>query len=60
MRTPTMPQRLRRPLAVLVAVFLGLGGLGTAAGMVLGAVAAGPPAGPGHHHDAPRVPRMDR
>jgi len=41
-------RRLRRPLAVLVALFLGLGGLGTAAGAALGA--SGGPPGPGHHH----------
>ena len=51
---------LRRPLAVLVALFLGLGALDTAAGTALGAVgatSADVPAGPGHHHDDPRLPR---
>ena len=46
-------QSLHRPLAVLVALFLGLGAVGTAAGTALGAVAAsagGAPSVPGHHH----------
>jgi TRAP-type mannitol/chloroaromatic compound transport system permease large subunit len=52
MRAPTMPRR--RPLAVLVAVFLGLGAPGTAAGTALGAVgavSAAPFAGGHHDHD---------
>ena len=55
------PNRRRaRPAAVLVALFLGLGGLGAAAGTALGAVSSGPPLGHGHHHDAPRVPGTGR
>lgn len=56
-------RRLRRPAAVLVALFLGLGGLGAAAGTALGAVGAadaGPRAGHGHLHDDPRLPRLAR
>ena len=56
-------RRLRRPLAVLVALFLGLGALGTAAGTALGAVgatSADAPSGSGHHHDDPRLPRGGR
>jgi hypothetical protein len=53
-------RRRRRPAAVLVALFLGLGGLGAVAGTALGAVSSGPPTGHGHHHDAPRVPGMAR
>jgi hypothetical protein len=55
MRTPTMPRRLRRPLAVLVAMFLGLGALGTAAGTALGAVGAvsAMPFAGGHHDHGP-------
>ncbi len=46
----------RRPLTVLVAAFLALGGLGTGAGMALSAVgsaSAGAHPGIGHHHDGP-------
>jgi len=59
-------QSLHRPLAVLVALFLGLGSLGTAAGAALGAVGAASadaPPGYGHHHgdvDDPRLPRFGR
>lgn len=57
--------RLRRPAAALVALFLGLGGLGTAAGAALSAVgtaSADAPPGFGHHHDddGPRFPRTGR
>jgi hypothetical protein len=48
---------------VLVALFLGLGGLGTAAGMALGGVgaaSAGAPSDHGHHDDGPRFPRTGR
>lgn len=40
------------PIAALVAVFIGLGGIGGAAGMALGAVGAASGAHPGgdHHH----------
>jgi hypothetical protein len=55
--------RARRPVAVLVALFLGLGAVGTAAGAALGAVGAAS-AGPhiGHHHgdDTQRPPRFGR
>ncbi len=46
-------RRLGRPAAVLVAVFLGLGALGTAAGTALGAVgaASASPFDGGHRHD---------
>ncbi len=52
MATRTDLRRLGRPAAVLVAVFLGLGALGTAAGTALGAVgaASAAPFG-GHRHD---------
>jgi hypothetical protein len=57
----TTGTRARRPVAVLVALFLGLGAVGTAAGAALGAVGAAS-AGPqiGHHHDgdARRPPRI--
>ena len=56
---PAAP-RLRRPLAVLVAVLLGLGGMGTAVGAALGGVAADASPGHGHRHDDPRVPRLGR
>ncbi len=48
-------RRLGRPAAVLVAVFLGLGALGTAAGTALGAVgaASASPFDGGHRHDGP-------
>jgi hypothetical protein len=45
----------RRPVALLVAVFLGLGGFGAAAGAALGGIGAASSAdghhvhGPGHH-----------
>jgi hypothetical protein len=60
----TPRRRARRPVAALLAVFLGLGAVGTAAGAALGAVGAassGAPAGHGHHHvgpgpDGPRLP----
>lgn len=46
----------RRPLAVLVAAFLGLGAIAGGAGMVLGALgAAAPHPGVGHMHGDPRV-----
>jgi hypothetical protein len=59
MRTPTIPRRHRRPLAVLVAVFLGLGALGTAAGTALGAVgaASATPFAGGHHDHGPGFDR---
>ena len=57
---PPNARRLRRPLAMLVAVFLGLGGLGTAAGLALGAVSVGAPSGHGHHQGDPRLPRPGR
>jgi hypothetical protein len=43
----------RRPVAVLLAAAVALGGVGTAAGMALGAVGATSPGRPhvGHHHD---------
>ena len=53
-------RRLRRPAALLVAVFLGIGGLGTAAGAALGAAAAGAPAGHGHLHGDPHAGRHSR
>jgi hypothetical protein len=61
----SMRRRARRPVAVLVAVFLGLGAVGTAAGAALGAVGAATadvPAGFGHHgHDnGPHPPRPGR
>lgn len=52
-----------RPIAVLIAVFIGLGGLGGAAGMALGAVGAASSTahfGGGHHHEgAGPGPRME-
>jgi len=44
--------RARRPIAVLVAVFIGLGGLGAAAGAALGEIGAGhsTPHLERHHH----------
>jgi hypothetical protein len=42
-------RRTTRPIAALVAVFVGLGGLGAAAGATLGAV-GGPHVGAAHHH----------
>jgi hypothetical protein len=56
MAARTNPRRLlRRPAAVLVGVFLGLGVLGTATGTALGAVgAASATPFDGHRHDAPR------
>jgi len=56
---PTVP-RLRRPLAVLVAVLLGLGGMGTAVGAGLGGVAADASPGHSHRYDDPHVPRFGR
>jgi hypothetical protein len=43
----------RRAVAVLVALFVGLGGIGAATGMVLGGVGAASSAheGGGHRHD---------
>jgi hypothetical protein len=56
----TRRHRIPRPIAVLVAVFLGLGGLGAAAGAALGAVggesASAPFAGHHHHDDGPGFP----
>lgn len=49
--------------AVLVALILGLGVLGTVAGTALGevgAASAGATPGPGHHHDDPRFARVPR
>jgi hypothetical protein len=45
----------KRSIAVLVAVFLGLGGIGTAAGAALGGIGAASSAelGGGHHHHGP-------
>ena len=55
----------RRPIAVLVALFLGLGAAGAATGAALGAVgsdSAGPHGGHGHHRDdgARRLPGVGR
>lgn len=52
-------RRVQRPIVVLVALFLGLGGLGTAAGAALGAVGGHAAAAPfdGHHHHGPAGPR---
>jgi hypothetical protein len=56
-------RRMGRPIAALVAVFVGLGGLGAAAGAALGAV-GGPAtphvAGPHHHGDVGPGPRPAR
>jgi hypothetical protein len=63
---PATRLRARRPLALLVALFLGLGAVGTATGAALGAVGAasdGPQVGHGHHDgtdDAQRFPRIGR
>jgi len=60
---PARPRTARRPVAVLVALFVGLGALGAAGGTALGAVGAASavPFGDGHHHDgAGRGPRMPR
>jgi hypothetical protein len=53
------PRWLRRPVAVLVAVVVGLGGLGGATGALLGELGGGPgmhqdrgQPGGGRHHDA--------
>jgi len=56
-------RRTTRPIAALVAVFVGLGGLGAAAGATLGAVGgpAAPHVGAAHHHgDVGRGPRPAR
>jgi hypothetical protein len=54
----------RRPAAILIALFIGLGVLGAAGGTALGAVgaaSAATPFGDGHHHHGdgrgPRGPR---
>ena len=68
--SPTRPAGLRRPLLFLIAAVLGLGGLGAATGMALGAVGAtsatdrapgfhhrfGPERGFGYHHGMPGPP----
>ena len=58
------PRSARRPVAVLIALFVGLGALGAAGGTALGAIgaaSASTPFGDGHHHHGaergPRVPR---
>lgn len=61
---PARPRAARRPIAVLVALFVGLGALGAAGGTALGAVGAAStsaPFGDGHHHGgAAPGPRMHR
>ncbi|HVH22918.1 MAG TPA: hypothetical protein VNA11_10725 [Pseudonocardia sp.] len=54
----TPRSRARRPVVALIAVLIGLGGLGTATGMTLGAVgaASAPDAGPGRLHHGPPGP----
>jgi hypothetical protein len=58
------PRSARRPVAVLIALFVGLGALGAAGGTALGAVGAAsadaPSADRHHHHGAERGPRPVR
>lgn len=53
---------IKRPIVVLIATVIGLGGVGTAAGMALGAVgddSSRPHVGRGHVHDNEGLhPRM--
>ena len=70
MASVSSPTRLRRPLLFLIAAVFGLGGLGAATGMALGAVGAtsandgapgfhhqfGPERGFGFHHGMPGPP----
>lgn len=54
--------RAKRPLVALAAVFIGLGGIGAAAGTALGAVGAAPTAhvgGDHRHPDAGPASRME-
>jgi hypothetical protein len=59
------PRWLTRPVAVLIAAVVGLGGLGGAAGMALGGLGAAVSAHDagewhGHHHDEGPGPEFDR
>ena len=59
----TRSRSARRPVAVLIALFVGLGALGAVGGTALGAVgaaSASSPFGDGHHHGAERGPRPPR
>lgn len=42
-----------RPIAILIAAIVGLGGLGLAAGAALGSVGGGSPSTASTHHDCP-------